>query len=224
MSGIEAALVTMFAPAAAGGAAATATGGFLAGVVGTAVKGAFVGGLVSGITGGDVGKGIMMGGLGGAALGGLGGLGTFGGGAGAGAGAGAASGAASGAGGGLFGNGFLGQMISGGAQAWMGAKQREQEEEYIRDEEERRENRYSGSGAALSPFRNDGNSPVGLDGGFAQKAASGRTAVDERAVDRGVLSAGDEYQRKLGREGNERSRRRARYNPQTGRIEYEGGR
>lgn len=213
MSALIPAVATIFAPAAATGAAAAA-GGFLTGVLGTVVKAGFVGGLISKATGGSFGKGFLLGGLGGAALGGLG---TFGAGA-AGAGGAAAGGAA--AGGGLFSGGFLGQVLSGAASAWSeGAAMKEREEQSIR-EEERREGRYDGVGAALSPF--DANEPIGLGGGFAQTAAQGGAPkIDERAVDRGVLSAGDEYQRRMEIAGDTQRKRRARYNPDSGRIEYD---
>lgn len=213
MSSLIVAATTLFAPAAAGAAAG---GGFLAGVLGTAVKGAFVGGLISKATGGSFGKGALLGGLGGVALGGLG---TFGAGA-AGAAGSAAGGAA--AGGGMFGGGFLGQVLSGAASGWMQGAEREKEEEYRIDEEKRREDRYSGVGESLSAF--DADAPVGLGAGFATTAAAGAPpAVNERAVDRGVVSAGDEYQRKIALGDTKARRRRAKYNPDSGRIEYDDG-
>ena len=215
MSSLVVAATTIFTSVSSAVSGAVATGGFLSGVLGTAVKGAFVGGIVSKATGGSFGKGFLLGGLGGAALGGLGGLGG-----GAEAIGSSVGGGTSGASGGLFSGGFLGQVLSGAASSWAeGAAMKEREQQQI-DEEERREDRYAGVGDALSPFTDD--SPVGLDGGFATQAATGGAPmVDERAVDRGVLSAGDEYQRKVEMENSAQRRRKARYNPDTGRIEYE---
>lgn len=216
MSSVVLAVGTLFAPAATAAVATT---------IGSAVTGALVGGVISKATGGSFGKGALFGALGGAALGGLGGLGSGAAGA-AGSAAGAAGSAATGAAGtGLFSGGFgsvIGQGLASGAQAWLGAKESADEREAIEDQEQRRVDRFSGAGAAMNPFRDesDGFERVGLDGGFTNPGA----AVDQRAVDRGVLSAGDEYQQQLNLQNTRQSRQRARYNPQTGRIEYEEGR
>lgn len=216
MSSVVLAVGTLFAPAASAAVATT---------IGSAITGAVVGGVISKATGGSFGKGALFGALGGAALGGLGGLGGAGTAAGGAAGT-AASGAAAG-GGGLFSGGLgsvLGQGLAQGASAWLGAKEAEDQRKAIEDQEERRIGRFEGAGDAMNPFRDrDGFDQVGLDGGFAQSAARGGVAVDERAQERGVMSAGDEYQRKIDLSSARNARQRARYNPQTGRIEYQTG-
>lgn len=219
MSSVVLAVGTLFAPAASAAVATT---------IGSAVTGALVGGVISKATGGSFGKGALFGGLGGAALGGLGGLGGSAAGGAAGSAAGSAASSAAAGGSGLFSGGLgsiVGQGLASGAQAWLGAKEAKDQRKAIEDQEQRRINRFEGAGAAMNPFRDngaDGFDNVGLDGGFAQSAARGGVAVDERAQDRGVMTAGDEYQRKIDLSSTRNARQRARYNPQTGRIEYQG--
>lgn len=212
MSGLVAAATTIFTSVTA----PAAGGGFLAGVLGTAVKGAFMGGVVSAITGGDVGKGMLGGALGGAVLGGLGGLGETG--LGQAIGLGKAADGAVKAGGGLFGDGWLGKTLSGGASAYMDAagkqKEFEMEGRLLEDKEERAMDRYSGVGSALLNYRRP-QEPLGLGGRAPQMA-------DQRAQERGVLSAGDEYQRSLQLKSPLTRRTRLRFNPDTLRIEEEG--
>lgn len=203
--------------------AGTAGGSALAGVVGTAVKGAFVGGLISKATGGDFKTGALGGALGGALLGGLGGLGGGVGGS-AGGGvvgtSGAVAGGTAGAAGGAFGQSWfgqtLGQALTGGAQAWMSEASRqnefEQREDAIIDAENRDAARFKGFGQALDQFGDRSQQP----------GVQAPQMADDRAQDRGVLSAGEEYKQNLQKNNLTKRRQRLRFNPESGRVEEEG--
>jgi hypothetical protein len=215
------------------GTGAGTFGSIVSGAIGKGLTGALTGGVISKLGGGSFKDGALMGGLGGLALGAFGGGAGGGGSGGAGAGAsgggagGAATGGLGGKLGGMLGDGFLGNVLMGAAQGYStGAQMKERENQDIR-EEQRRADRYRGSGTAARPWESATDTNPASFSGERSMVGQNTTGSGLAPVQSAEGAPQDQQAQPVSQVANayiqrakSSAKRRFQYDPDQGRIVY----